>query len=83
MAKEPGKREFRLEFSDRNGAVELEGHLADARRIQNVLFADVRTVADAEACVRAVRAEAPGSGGIHGRSQPIGRCRYEDLQVNG
>lgn len=34
--------------------------------IQNVLFADVRTVADAEACVRAVRAEAPGSGGIHG-----------------
>jgi 2-keto-3-deoxy-L-rhamnonate aldolase RhmA len=34
--------------------------------IQNVLFADVRTAADAEACVRAVRAEAPGSGGIHG-----------------
>ena len=34
--------------------------------IQNVLFADIRTVADAQACVRAVRAEAPGSGGIHG-----------------
>jgi 2-keto-3-deoxy-L-rhamnonate aldolase RhmA len=34
--------------------------------IQNVLFADVRSAADAAACVRAVRAEAPGSGGIHG-----------------
>ena len=33
---------------------------------QGVLFADVRTVADAVACVRAVRAEAPGSGGLHG-----------------
>jgi 2-keto-3-deoxy-L-rhamnonate aldolase RhmA len=31
-----------------------------------VLFADVRTVTDAVACVRAVRAEAPGSGGLHG-----------------
>jgi hypothetical protein len=38
MAKQPGKKEFRLEFSDRNGAVELEGYIADARRIQNVLF---------------------------------------------
>jgi 4-hydroxy-2-oxoheptanedioate aldolase len=34
--------------------------------IQNVLFADPRTVADVEACVRAVRAESPRSGGIHG-----------------
>ncbi|MFN8511217.1 MAG: aldolase/citrate lyase family protein [Thermomicrobiales bacterium] len=34
--------------------------------IQNVLFADVRTAADAEACVRAVRAESPDGGGIHG-----------------
>jgi 2-keto-3-deoxy-L-rhamnonate aldolase RhmA len=33
---------------------------------QGVLFADVRTVTDAVACVRAVRAEAPGSGGLHG-----------------
>lgn len=33
---------------------------------QNVLFADVRTAADAYECVRAVRAEAPGSGGLHG-----------------
>lgn len=34
--------------------------------IQNLLFADVRTAADAEECVRAVRAETPGSGGMHG-----------------
>ncbi len=33
---------------------------------QSVLFADVRTVEDARACVRAVRAEAPGAGGLHG-----------------
>jgi 4-hydroxy-2-oxoheptanedioate aldolase len=34
--------------------------------IQNMLFADPRTVADVEGCVRAVRAEAPASGGVHG-----------------
>ena len=34
--------------------------------IQNVLFADPRTVEDVEECVRAVRAETPTSGGIHG-----------------
>ena len=34
--------------------------------IQNVLFADPRTVEDVEQCVRAVRAESPKSGGIHG-----------------
>jgi 4-hydroxy-2-oxoheptanedioate aldolase len=34
--------------------------------IQNVLFADPRTVEDVRACVRAVRAETPRSGGIHG-----------------
>lgn len=34
--------------------------------IQNILFADPRTVEDVKQCVRAVRAEAPGSGGIHG-----------------
>jgi 2-keto-3-deoxy-L-rhamnonate aldolase RhmA len=34
--------------------------------IQNVLFADPRTKADVEACVRAVRAEAPHSRGWHG-----------------
>jgi 4-hydroxy-2-oxoheptanedioate aldolase len=34
--------------------------------IQNVLFADVRTVDDARECVRSVRAETPSSGGLHG-----------------
>jgi 2-keto-3-deoxy-L-rhamnonate aldolase RhmA len=34
--------------------------------LQNVLFADCRGVEDAKACVAAVRAETPGSGGIHG-----------------
>lgn len=34
--------------------------------IQNILFADPRTVEDVEACVRAVRAESPATGGIHG-----------------
>lgn len=34
--------------------------------IQNVLFADPRTVADVEACVKAVRAESPQTGGWHG-----------------
>ena len=34
--------------------------------IQNLLFADVRTVADAEECVRAVRAETPSTSGLHG-----------------
>jgi len=34
--------------------------------IQNLLFADPRTVEDVEECVKAVRAETPESGGIHG-----------------
>jgi 4-hydroxy-2-oxoheptanedioate aldolase len=34
--------------------------------IQNLLFADVRSVADVEACVSAVRAETPETGGRHG-----------------
>lgn len=33
---------------------------------QSILFADVRTVEDAKTCVRAVRAESPKSGGLHG-----------------
>ena len=33
---------------------------------QSILFADVRTVEDARPCVRAVRAEAPRSRGLHG-----------------
>ncbi len=38
MAKTPGLTEFRMAFGDRGGADALTGHLADARRIQNVLF---------------------------------------------
>ncbi len=34
--------------------------------IQNLLFADVRSVAEAEECVRSARAETPATGGIHG-----------------
>ena len=34
--------------------------------LQNVLFADPRTVPDVEECVKSVRAEAPGSDGLHG-----------------
>jgi 2-keto-3-deoxy-L-rhamnonate aldolase RhmA len=34
--------------------------------IQNLLFADVRTVEDVVECVRSVRAETPEHGGIHG-----------------
>jgi 4-hydroxy-2-oxoheptanedioate aldolase len=34
--------------------------------IQNLLFADIHSAAEAKACIAAVRAEAPGSGGIHG-----------------
>lgn len=34
--------------------------------IQNILFADVRSVEDAEECVAAVRAETPQTGGHHG-----------------
>lgn len=34
--------------------------------IQNLIFADIRTVADAEECVRSVRAETPQTGGLHG-----------------
>ena len=34
--------------------------------IQNILFADIRTVEDAQECVRIVRPETPESKGIHG-----------------
>jgi 2-keto-3-deoxy-L-rhamnonate aldolase RhmA len=37
--------------------------------IQNLLFADIRTAADAERCVRAVRAETPGLRGLRGVGQ--------------
>lgn len=47
-------------------------HLANraaSSGIQNVLFADIRTVADAQECVQAVRAEAPETGGLRGVGQ--------------
>jgi hypothetical protein len=34
----PGAAEFKFAYSDIGGATTLEGHLADARRIQNVLL---------------------------------------------
>lgn len=37
--------------------------------IQNMLFTDIRTVADAEECVRAVRADSPSCGGLQGVGQ--------------
>ena len=45
------------------------GHIANraiGAGIQNILFADVRTVEDVEACVAAVRPETPEDGGQHG-----------------
>lgn len=36
--------------------------------IQNMLFTDVRTVADARECVKIVRAETPTDGGTHGQA---------------
>jgi 4-hydroxy-2-oxoheptanedioate aldolase len=50
---------------------EPRGHLASraiGAGIQNVLFADLRTVEDVEESVRAVRAETPETGGLHGAS---------------
>ena len=47
-------------------------HLANralSSGIQNVLFADIRGAADAEACVKAVRAESPETGGLRGVGQ--------------
>ena len=38
MATKAGLKEFKLAYSDRNGVEELTGPLADARRIQNVIF---------------------------------------------
>jgi 2-keto-3-deoxy-L-rhamnonate aldolase RhmA len=34
--------------------------------IQNILFSDIRSVAEAEDCIKAVRAETPLTGGLHG-----------------
>jgi len=60
-------------FPDFTGMVKIEqdtrGHLAMraiGSGLQNVLFADVRTVEDARLCVRSVRAEHPEHRGRHG-----------------
>ena len=60
-------------FPDFSGMIKVEqdtrGHLAMraiGSGIQNVLFADVRTAADARQCVRSVRPEHPEHGGRHG-----------------
>jgi 4-hydroxy-2-oxoheptanedioate aldolase len=59
-----------LELKDLCGMIKVEqtqwthqAMRAIGSGFQSVLFADVRTVADAQACVAAVRAETPGSGG--------------------
>ena len=48
---------------------EMRSHLAKraiSSGIQNILFADVRSVEEAEECVAAVRADTPQTGGTHG-----------------
>lgn len=48
---------------------DLRAHLAVralSAGLQNLLFADIRTPQDAEECVRAVRADTPSLGGLHG-----------------
>ena len=62
-----------LEIADVGGMMKIEQSqpLHQAMRaigsgFQSVLFADVRTVEATAACVRAVRAETPRSGGLHG-----------------
>jgi 4-hydroxy-2-oxoheptanedioate aldolase len=60
-------------FPNFTGMIKIEqdtrGHLAMraiGAGIQNLLFADVRTPEEARQCVRAVRAEHPEHGGLHG-----------------
>ena len=60
-------------FPDFSGMIKVEqdtrGHLAMraiGSGLQNVLFADIRTVEDARLCVRSVRAEHPEHMGRHG-----------------
>ena len=59
-----------LELKDLGGMIKVaqtqwthQAMRAIGSGFQSILFADVRTVADAEACVAAVRAETPGTGG--------------------
>ncbi len=60
-------------FPDFTGMIKIEqdtrGHLAMralGAGIQNLLFADIRSPAEALQCVRSVRAEHPSWGGLHG-----------------
>jgi 2-keto-3-deoxy-L-rhamnonate aldolase RhmA len=60
-------------FDHMTGMMKIEQHSraylatrAIGSGIQNLLFADVRTVDDVRECVRAVRAETPGRDGLHG-----------------
>jgi 2-keto-3-deoxy-L-rhamnonate aldolase RhmA len=60
-------------FDHMTGMMKIEQHSrsylatrAIGSGIQNLLFADVRTVEDVRECVRAVRAETPGRDGLHG-----------------
>ena len=62
-------------FPDFTGLIKMERsaqqHLAIRAMgagIENLLFTDVRTVEDAQECVRIVRPETPGGGGLHGNS---------------
>jgi 2-keto-3-deoxy-L-rhamnonate aldolase RhmA len=62
-----------LELANLTGMIKIEQtqYTHQAMRaigsgFQSVLFADVRTVADAVSCVRAVRAESPTTGGLLG-----------------
>ena len=59
-----------LELKDLGGMIKIEQtqYTHQAMRaigsgFQSILFADVRTVADAESCIAAVHAETPGTGG--------------------
>lgn len=62
-----------LELMDLGGMMKVEqsewmhqSMRAIGAGFQSILFADIRTVEDAEYCVRAVRSETPKSGGLHG-----------------
>jgi 4-hydroxy-2-oxoheptanedioate aldolase len=62
-----------LELANLGGMIKIEqaqwmhqAMRAIGSGFQSVLFADVRTVEDAALCVRAVRAEEPAAGGLHG-----------------
>ena len=60
-------------FDDMSAMIKVEedprGHIANraiGAGIQNVLFADVRTVEDVKACVETIRPDTPEDGGHHG-----------------